>query len=180
MEAGIRAFISVEIPPEIREELSALHYEFDFDVKKVVKENLHLTLFFLGSIKKQQAEKLKAVVSKFDNKNFAISIKGISTFDIKRPRILFAGMEKGSAELVGIYNDLLPEINAIVPIKNGHFHPHITIARIPDQELDHKSRQQIVGLIEKYKDKEFGAFDFGGMRLRRSILSQKGPEYADL
>jgi 2'-5' RNA ligase len=181
MEPGIRAFISVGIPLAIREELSALHYGFDFSVRKVAKENLHLTLFFLGSIGQQQAERLKAFVGRFDHKNFAVSVRGIGTFDIKRPRVLFAGIEKGSAELIGIYNDLLPEISAIVPIKGEqHFRPHITIARIPDQELNHKEIKQIMGLIDECKGREFGAFDFAGIKLRRSILSQKGPEYTDL
>ena len=57
----IRAFIAVELPDTLRQELAALQSELrsaGADVGWVKPENLHLTLKFLGDIEENQVSPL--------------------------------------------------------------------------------------------------------------------------
>ena len=58
-----RAFISIELTEEIREKLSRLSAELDqYGAKPVAKENMHITLFFLGDISDITIDKTKKIM----------------------------------------------------------------------------------------------------------------------
>ncbi len=126
-----RTFISIELTEEIREKITALAGQLDqYGAKPVAKENLHITLFFLGYTDTVMLEKIKKILAEIKHSKFYISVKGIGTFSQKDPSVIFANVDEGKAEIKSVYVALLKRFKATgADIDTREYHPHITIAR---------------------------------------------------
>jgi len=171
-----RAFIAVEIPEQIRLGLASIVIKQNFRIVK--PENIHITLFFLGSITDEQIEAVKRVMYGIDMHKFIISIKGIGAFTPRAPRVIFAQIEQGSEALSGMFERMRDEISKYCKIESREFIPHITIAR--STIIDSASKGAIGELMHDYKDHDFGSFECNGIVLKKSVLSSAGPTYSDL
>ncbi|MFH1619573.1 MAG: RNA 2',3'-cyclic phosphodiesterase [bacterium] len=102
-------------------------------VKWVEPANIHLTLHFLGEVSSDRMEAIKAAISCAAHfRKFHIALGGAGAFPgVSSPRVLWAGITEGSAELI-----LLAEVLGKGLSENGftaedrRFFPHITIGRI--------------------------------------------------
>ena len=74
----MRSFIAVEVPffKGIEELQSSIEGKF----KAVEKENMHLTLKFLGEISERDVEKIKEEVEKCKTQPFRLKFKGVGFF----------------------------------------------------------------------------------------------------
>jgi len=62
----MRAFISLELPEEIKKEIVKIQNKLpEFIGKKTEKQNLHLTLKFLGEVGEEELEKIKKKLNIF-------------------------------------------------------------------------------------------------------------------
>lgn len=171
-----RAFICVEIPDEIKERMIPVVKQL-VKSRPVSKDNIHVTLLFLGEISEDKLERVKAIMQKLEYNKFECSIKGIGTFSINQPGVIFAKVEEGNNALTDIYRLLFDDIERLdIQTDYRGYHPHITIARISNPE----DRKLAKVLIEKNSDIEFGRFMCDSIKLKGSILTDKGPIYTDL
>ena len=53
------------------------------------------------------------------------------------------------------------------------FSPHLTVGRMKDS----RGTEHVKGIIERFKDHDFGVRPVKTIRLKKSVLSPKGPTY---
>ncbi len=173
-----RAFIGIDLPDELKEALTLSMDALPKNGLKVVsKNNMHITLFFLGNLSDQKLEDAKSEIEKLDYKKFYSAINGIGTFSMKDPNILFAKIDEGKEELAEIYRLLFDRLKRIgINLDSRPYAPHVTIARV--RELVDK--EPIIKFVEDNSSREFGRFLCESVKLKQSTLTSSGPIYTDI
>ena len=170
----MRCFIAIELPEDLKarifHELEILEKKKLFNGKITEKENLHLTLKFLGEIKEEKIDKLFLKLGEINFKKFRCSVGKTGFFENeKRIRIIWIELISEDLEkLERKISEILPEF----PSEHGKFVPHITIARV-------ESIRDRKGLIENVKRIHLrnSEFEAGEIYLMKSELKGKNPRY---
>ena len=173
----MRAFVAVEISKgEILKEIQTFQEKINIDAKPTRVDQIHFTLQFLGEIDKEQCEQVKDVLNKIDFSEFKICLKGVGGFpNLKNPRVVWVGMEKDGAEkLTVLANEIGTKLTILGFEKERKFKPHLTIFRI------RKKIGNISAIMKDFEAEEFGTEIISKIKLKKSVLSPKGPEYSDL
>jgi 2'-5' RNA ligase len=138
-------------------------------VKWVKKENLHITLKFLGETDKKTAieDKMKEIAEEFSS--FNVSLRKIGAFpSSKRAKILWVGVEEGMEELIELFSTIENKLSPLGFEKEVRkFTPHITFARV--KKGNYSLPEQI--------DFSFDSFPVNEVALFKSTLTPKGPIY---
>jgi len=104
------------------------------DVKWVAKDNIHLTLKFLGEVSEEKIEVIKSILDGITSKTrpFEITVKDIGAFPkIEYPRVIWAGLDKGSDESKVLAEKTDNALSSIGFEKETRpFTAHITIGRV--------------------------------------------------
>ena len=178
----IRAFIAVDLDDPVIEKVCnvvAILKSRITEIRWLRKENLHLTLKFLGNIAESQVEPITAAL-RHPLGLFSpctISAKGLGVFpDFRRPKILWVGLT--GDQLV----QLAAEIeSALMPLgftpENRAFTPHLTIGRWREGSRPAKNLRQE---IDSLNDFEFGACAVRQIVLFQSVLKPEGASYSEL
>lgn len=178
----MRTFIAVELEKGLIETIDSFIFRTYREIGKnkiswVKKENLHITLKFLGEIEEKQVEVVKDVLKNVSQnvKEFTISIEGLGVFPkINFPRVIWLGIKNGESELKSLANlieEVLTKYN--FPKEQKEFLAHLTIARVKQV----KKINEIIDYIEKYKTQTFGISRISNITFFQSILKPEGPEY---
>lgn len=148
------------------------------DLKLVERENIHLTLRFLGDVREGLVEELINLVSDIKFNPFPAELRGVGAFpNLRRPRVIWTGITKGADRLRGLFKRLEPEIVGMGFKPDGRgFSPHITLARVRSG----RNRDRLVEEVMDCADESFGEFEVKHIRLKRSILTPRGPIYSTL
>lgn len=180
---GIRAFIAIELEKELKQAISQVTEDFlqaKADIKWVERQNIHITLKFLGSIEEKQIDIAKHCLSEIANSFnfFSMSLKGVGTFPEKGiPRVIWIGADEGKNELERcaslIENFLVKEG---FKKEDRPFTPHTTIGRV---------RSPLNTALLKAKLKHYENFFFGSQLVKeisffRSDLTKSGPIYSPI
>jgi len=173
-----RTFVAINLPEKIREKLVSEQKEVgdlfpqssDF-VRWAKKDNLHITLSFIGSINDEEileiCEKIREITKK--QEPFSISLnKIIYGPPGKNPRMIWAMGEK-SPELAFLRNEL--ERSSSKPIS-----PHITLGRIKAWQFDKIELEERPEISKEI----FLDFEVSSLELMESELKKTGPEYTVL
>ncbi len=178
----IRAFIAVDLDDPVIEKICNVVEILKSritEIRWLRKENLHLTLKFLGNIAESQVEPIAAAL-RHPLGLFSpctISAKGLGVFpDFRRPKILWVGLT--GDQLV----QLAAEIeSALMPLgftpENRAFTPHLTIGRWREGSRPAKNLRQE---IDSLNDFEFGACAVRQIVLFQSVLKPEGASYSEL
>ena len=137
----IRAFIAVELPSFLKEELgrieSILKAGNTTPVKWVDFENIHLTLKFLGDI---ESSRVGEIIEGIKNacvgiSPFELKIKGLGVFpNPARTRIAWVGLIDSTDELSLLQRNIESEMEKLeYERETRKFSPHLTLARVRDQ-----------------------------------------------
>ena len=163
-----RCFISIELPEEIKEEIGKIQEQLpEFTGKFIEKENLHLTLKFLGEIDDEKIEEIKERLGKIDFNEFKCEIDSIGIFSENLVRIVWIHLN-GCEEIQKKIDDVLGDIFE----KEKRFMSHITIARVKSIKDKKKFLEELRKInIEKM------IFGIDKFYLMESVLKIKGPEY---
>ncbi len=178
----IRSFIAFDIEEaEVLRELGNAQNmlaETGADLKLVKPENIHVTVRFLGDIRPRQVDEVHGEMEKTDFTPFSIEIEGVGVFpNLGHIRVVWAGIRRGADELGEIFNQLEPRLRRLgfKPDRRG-FSPHLTIARVRSG----RNKSELVRRLKEMEDHEFGLIKAECLRLKRSILTPKGPIYSIL
>ena len=185
-----RIFIAVNLPNDIKKELFTYSEKWpDLPAKWTAKDNLHITLEFLGALTDEEiGEVCLAVKSVVERHNsFSLNINEISygpptpLSGVKGtpsvPKMLWAQGEK-SEELSLLRQDLensLTEKVRFVP-ENRSFAPHITLARISSflwKQIEPEERPEINQNLDLF-------FTVESIDVMESELHRGGPVYTIL
>ncbi|MGC8880744.1 MAG: RNA 2',3'-cyclic phosphodiesterase [Minisyncoccia bacterium] len=176
-----RLFIAIKPPEEILEEI--LKYQKEVSkyrgFRLVEKENLHLTLIFLGYVKQEEVPTIIEILSKISQKYQPFSLN-LSLFDygpnLKSPRLIWLEGE-APKNFISLKREIEKELerNKIAFDKEKrNFKTHITVLRIKKDFLKHLPiREEII----KKTNLNFEAKSF---KLMESKLSPFGAQYLEL
>jgi RNA 2',3'-cyclic 3'-phosphodiesterase len=182
----MRTFIAIEISDEIRDALVQIQSHLKYagaDVKWVEKQNIHLTLKFLGEITDKKCDEVKAALDEAGRttKQFEIDVKELGVFPkIDYPRVIWVGLNKGvneSKELAAKIEEALSRIG--FQKESRPFAAHLTIGRVRSS----KNKAVLKEKIESY-DLRAASSDLSqpidSIILFQSTLMPNGPIYTKL
>jgi 2'-5' RNA ligase len=177
----MRAFIAVDLSPEIKAALEALVRALrkkGGGVAWVKPEAMHLTLKFLGDIPEDRVGAVTDLLERITagRPPFLMRLKGTGTFPPgarANARILWAGIEE-APELMELQATLDAECErAGFPREDRAFHPHLTLGRVKSRE----GLEPVLGELERNRAIDLGGMSVDALAFYQSILSPSGPRY---
>ncbi|MEN2974147.1 MAG: RNA 2',3'-cyclic phosphodiesterase [Candidatus Caldarchaeales archaeon] len=146
--------------------------------KDVEPENLHLTLWFFGEVTQEKLRILMEEVRKISFKQFELMVRGLRYFPGgDRINVLWIGVEDRQDMLRNILDQLVNNLK-----KKGFkydergFTPHLTIARVKYIQ----DKQKALKTIQNLSDVDLGVQIVSSVKLKKSVLTSRGPIYSDL
>jgi len=179
---GVRCFVAVAVDdPGVLDALRRFQAGLagsGGDLKPVDLENIHLTLKFLGDVDEGLLEEVKRVVASLSFEPFRMALSETGAFpNLRRPRVIWAGVSEGVDELAAIYGELEAGFVGLGFKREGRrFSPHITIGRVRSG----RNRDLLMEEVLRHRDADFGGFMVGSVKLKRSVLTPRGPVYTTL
>ena len=167
----MRAFISVDMPEEVKKEIGRIQDKLPkFLGKKTELENLHLTLKFLGEINEEQVEGLKEKLREIQSKKFEAEIDSIGVFSERFVRIIWLHLNNCN----GLQKEVDEKLSSLFE-KEKRFMSHLTIARVKKIKNKYEFLKELKELkVPKIK------FKVESFKLKKSILTEHGPIYETL
>jgi RNA 2',3'-cyclic 3'-phosphodiesterase len=173
----IRTFIGIKIPDKISSEIfnfsSKKFKSIGGKVKLVEKENIHITLLFLGEVENDKINQIIDELKKIKYESFIVSVRGLCAFPSPEfPKVVWIGAE--SDKIIRLHEEIKNRLKEFVEKDESKpFTSHITIARIKSGNISNEVRK----LLSENKDIEFGKFQVNEFSLFESKLTPQGPIY---
>jgi 2'-5' RNA ligase len=182
--ARLRTFIAVDVRKAIRDRLVALQDTLaraGTEVKWVEENNLHVTLLFLGEVEDRETPALcQAVADCCAVRNaFSISVETVGCFpNPRRPRVVWAGVGAGSAELIALHDALEPPLLDLGCYRREDraYTPHITLGRVRGE----RSTATLATALARQAKWHGGETDVREIHVLSSELTPQGPIYTVL
>jgi RNA 2',3'-cyclic 3'-phosphodiesterase len=181
-EDQVRSFISIDLEDRqilsrIESILSSLQ-ALGGDLKPVERENIHLTLKFLGSVPATRLGDVKSSLQQLAFAAFTAEINGAGAFpNLNHMNVIWVGVSEGWSQIEQIYEQVEKLLLGLgFRRENRPFNPHITIARVRSG----RKRDEIARFLQNLSDESFGTITVNKVRLKQSILSSSGPKYSTL
>lgn len=184
-----RIFIAINLPDKIKTELENLEKEtndlFPQELKGEImrwlkKENIHLTLLFIGYVEDEKIPQVCQVVKKIaqTQRPFSLKFEKLCYGPPKKmpPRLIWTDIEK-KPELLEIAKKLkkdMAEAGILKKVEKREFSPHITLARIKTwywRKIEPEERPEIE------KEIDFN-FEVKSIEVMESKLKRTGAEYS--
>ena len=149
------------------------------NVKLVEPKNVHITLKFLGDAEEEKIDEIEEIMKNAikDVDPFDIQLKSTGAFPNQNyMKVIWIGINNG--EKIGIIANKIDEelSNIGFEKEKRKFSAHLTIGRVKSA----KNKDQLVQIIEKYKEFEFADVKVDSIKLKKSELTPKGPIYTTL
>ncbi|OYT60583.1 RNA 2',3'-cyclic phosphodiesterase [Euryarchaeota archaeon ex4484_178] len=166
----MRAFIAIEIP--FTRNIEALQNNIEGRVKLVEKENMHITLKFLGEIDESLIEKIREIVENCKVEKFKIKLRNVGFFPNERYiRVIWIGIEDYEP-IVKMAKCIDSHLSKMGFKREKSYIPHLTVARA-------KGRVRIKN-IQDFMHRDFGDVEVREIKIKKSTLTPKGPIYEDV
>ena len=178
----IRTFIAVPVPEplfNLQEKLKATISEKTGKIRWLRKDQLHLTLKFLGDTTEDSINDVRRIMQNIADefKPFNVPIQKTGCFPkIERPRVMWVGVSGELAKLDQLVERIQKKLNPLgFPKDENKYYPHITIARA-------KYPQKKTPDISTFLDTSFDPIPFQIKKVQfiSSELFPNGPVYTIL
>lgn len=164
----MRCFISINIPREVAQDIRKIQERLpEFQGKKTVLENLHLTLKFLGEIDEGKVEELKKKLKEIKFEKFESVIDLIGVFSEKFIRIIWLHLTNCDN-----LQKIVDEKSKDLFEPERRFMGHLTIARVKNI----KDKKKFLEGLKKVKIPTI-KFNVDNFYLMKSKLTSDGPKY---
>ncbi|MBE3581709.1 MAG: RNA 2',3'-cyclic phosphodiesterase [Thermoanaerobacteraceae bacterium] len=173
----MRLFVAITLSGELNSRLASLQDELrtcGADVKWVERENLHLTLKFLGEVEPAQALQMVPRLRQ-DTEGYGelvLHFKGIGVFPAwSRPRVIWVGLDPNPSLM-----DLHRRVEgALLPLGFGSepFTPHLTLGRLRSRA----NWTQLEQRLRLCQGENWGEERVKEIVLMQSHLTPRGPRY---
>lgn len=190
-----RIFISLNLPTDIKNRLVVEQQEIDRQfayfcgnspIKWTKKDNLHITLFFVGYMEINDLPEIFKIVENAANK--------FKVFEIKLKDIIYAPLNKMPPKMVWVRGEsseellrlqkiletsLLSNTNVVLENEEGinkNFTPHITLGRIAQWQWSRLDPEEIPALNKDF----LYSFNADSIKVMESQLKRGGAEYSIL
>ncbi len=173
----MRVFIAVDVDNEAKSQIYSLYSPFVKEykgIKWVSKENLHITLSFLGDVNEDRIVDLKSIIDEIPilfGREFLID--RISAFpNIRNPKVIWCGASRDYLDLYEYRKRLVSRLKGSgFDIDDKRFIPHITIGRV--------KKNGPFNVVNRIGDICILA-NLTSVTLYQSILSPQGASYIPL
>jgi 2'-5' RNA ligase len=168
-----RLFIALELPESCRERLAGVESPIR-GVRWLGKDQLHLTLAFLGDVTAEKEMALRERLEEVRVPSFLLPIEGVGTFGGSHPSVIWAGVGTGHPHLFALHkrvHDALFAAHFDPPLRA--FHPHVTLAR-----LTRVSAPTLRPFLKKHQSDEFALVDVTRFALMSSRPGPEGSTYS--
>ena len=139
----MRLFIACETGAAVGDAAAALIEELRGRVARlapqarltwVPRERLHFTVRFIGSVDDTRASALQeALIAPLPVPAFDAVVHGVGAFPDRRPpRVIWAGLRSGTAEMVALARAVNQRIDRLVGGAPEALRPHLTLARVKE------------------------------------------------
>lgn len=181
----IRAFIAIELPAELRQELTRLQAELKVDnrlrIKWVNPNGIHLTLKFLGNIPISDTDRITQAMTDTARliTPFYLKTETLGAFpNLKRAQVVWVGLGGETDKLKQLQQLIETNLTQLgFTAEQRQFKPHLTLARL-GSEVSPAERQHLGEFIASTR------FDMGermkvdSINLIRSQLTREGAVYS--
>ena len=174
---SFRGFIAIDVEAgEWRKFEEALR-TLGSAVRILSPEIIHFTLKFLGDTAKDAQESILQALREAcqGEASFPIRFQGVGVFPSPaKPSVVWiGGAEDGSlSRIAARLDERLAGLG--FPRENRPFTPHLTIARVKGPV----DPSRLNGILTEFSETSFGTFHVRSVRLKKSILGPKGPQYS--
>lgn len=180
---ALRTFLAIDLDESILAGLAQTQDKlarFDANLRVVPRENLHVTLHFLGDVQDDRIAEVcrrmagaAAMVSPFD-----IDICGVSPQPAHGAlRMVWALVGDPTGDLGALHEALSAELGDMaLREEDREFRPHVTLARIRSARDGRGLREQIA----RHADEDFGIQHVAEVVAYSSQLTPDGPMYAPI
>jgi 2'-5' RNA ligase len=182
-----RLFVAAFPPPVIAKHLKAAMAELSgnsasTNIRWTRPEQIHLTLFFLGSVPSSRIAEIQSALQKgcASQSGPAMTVSGLGCFpSATRPRVLWAGIGGELRPLEKLQQSIASALlNIDFQGEYRPFHPHVTLGRVGD--TNRASREQIAGWLNVNKGRSFGDWELSKVSLMQSLTLPSGASYSEL
>jgi 2'-5' RNA ligase len=184
MSRRLRTFIAIDPGKAIRDRLIALQEilaRSGNEVKWVEKDNLHVTLLFLGEVDEREVVAVCQVVGNEVSKHqaFAMDVESAGCFpNPRRPRVLWVGVGEGAEPVRAVHDALegpLLELGCYRR-EERRFTPHITLGRVKSD----RPTDLLAQALARQSTFKAGTTQVQEIRVMSSELTSQGPVYTVL
>lgn len=183
MSESVRCFVAVKIPEAAAARVRAAQErlrEVEPSWKWVNPETFHLTLKFLGEVRREQLGEVWSAITAAmaERQSFTMTLEGLGAFpNTRAPRVAWAGIRGGAEEL----GELAEAVEAACQSygferERRPFAAHLTLGRARQGQ----TKSQVGQAIEQETDVEFGEAPVQRVLLMRSQLRPDGAQYTVL
>ncbi len=126
-----RLFIALPIlPPTSGDIMEAMDENLDFGWKE--KQNLHLTLRFIGEVDSPLMEAVGRALAPIEVEPFILEVAELGLLSSReRPAIIYAGIGSGHPRLFQLQRRIEQALFSVgLPYEMRAYNPHITVARV--------------------------------------------------
>ena len=167
----MRLFVALSVPDAVAEGLMLLQGGVP-GARWQGREQLHLTLRFIGEVNGRDARALDDALAGVDAPAFEMELHGVGQFGNKQPHTLWASARRNEM-LKHLQRKVDTAIRRVGQPQDVHkFTPHVTLARLRHPELD-KMRQWLTANALYTSD----PFDVDAFCLYSSKLASDGSIY---
>lgn len=178
----LRAFIALDFPADavsfFSEQQKRLKPWFkDARITWVNPSNIHITLAFLGNIRRDSISHITKILTELDGKkSFVLAASQIGFFPAKgNPKVLWIGF-KESPLIENLQSQILSRLKAIgLNTDDKKFIPHATLARLREWPSYQRERQNV---INQFMGET--VWNMPTLTLYESILLRHGAQYKPL
>ncbi len=169
----MRLFVAIDFPDEIKDRVSALKAEIP-TARWVSRDQMHLTLFFIGET--ERIEAVKGALAEVKSAPFDLTLSGVGRFppgDRKPPRVIWVGINPQPA-----LNNLQASVTAALTTigfqpEERPFSPHLTLARLKTERQSPETAQ----FLDAHQSFQTQPISISSFTLYSSALSASGPHY---
>lgn len=184
MEQVVRAFIAIELPPEVRLILRQLLAKIRPDHERAVKwldpDSIHLTLKFLGNVPEEKLSAIRAAIEQEAAvaEPCALELRGLGAFpNLRSPRVIWVGLGGEVSRLAHLQRGLdQAMVHLGFPAETREFSPHLTLGRVRDR-VRFQDRIDLSAAISSVKMPLDLKFVVNEVSLIKSTLTPQGAIY---
>lgn len=167
----MRLFVALALPDAVQEGLVLLQGGVP-GARWSTREQLHLTLRFIGEVDGRDAQAIDDALASIRNPRFTLELKGVGEFGGRNPRALWAGVRDGTP-VEHLQRKIESAVQRVgIPPEERRFSPHITLAR-----LKGAPRDRIITFLSTHALYASGPFEVNAFILYSSTLTPNGSLY---
>lgn len=181
MKSTLRTFLAVELDAPVRDRAETLMGQFRgvaADVKWVERQNLHLTLKFLGDVPTTDMPQIIQAVTQAvaETNPFELEIHGAGAFpDLRRPRTIWLGVREGDEPMRVLHRQVESALKKLhYPPEGRKFTAHLTIGRVRGGG---PTLADLGRLLQEHADTPLGRTSVEEVVVFTSHLDRSGPIY---